>query len=129
MLIFDGGGSTRPENYTAHGFEIAMMSAQLQANPKLAKAGYWSCESDSLVPRNEQILIAATYRDGWSWWPWHWRARSDGNPCLLWELPCAWTGHVDWCRCGWQEGGSHVLSAAGSGSQHASQDFAGLAME
>ena len=42
VLIFDGAGKTRPSNYSAHGFAIRMMSSQLQANPSLAEAGYWS---------------------------------------------------------------------------------------
>jgi hypothetical protein len=41
-LIFDGAGSHSPENFSASGFALAMMSSQLQANPQLARRGYWS---------------------------------------------------------------------------------------
>lgn len=42
VLIFDGPGDTTPVNYTTPGFQVAMMSAQLQSNPTLARRGYWS---------------------------------------------------------------------------------------
>jgi|EP01047_Picozoa_sp_COSAG01_P050788 hypothetical protein len=42
VVIFDGSANTRAPDYQSHGFEVTMMSSQLQARPQLARAGFWS---------------------------------------------------------------------------------------
>ena len=60
VLVFDGAGKTRPDNFSAHGFQLTMMASQLQTSPQLAKAGYWSWMDGPGGPETEGKAVTVT---------------------------------------------------------------------